>query len=143
MVVLILLTKRDFSIGKIISSLKRRESGAVVSFLGTVRGYTGSKKVKKLEFEADEEAATERLAEIRRLAMRRYNLQDVAIIHRIGTLGVSENIVLISVAASHRQEAFAACRYLLEELKRTVPIWKKEYTDKGARWVPSRKSGRR
>jgi len=139
----ILLTERDFSTEKIISSLKRRESGAVVSFLGIVRGYTGNEKVRKLEFEADKEAATRRLYEITRLAIRRYKLQDVAIIHRIGTLKVSENIVLISVSAAHRQEAFAACRYLLEELKRSVPIWKKEYTERGARWVPARKPRKR
>jgi len=135
---MILLTRKDFSIEEAISTLRHRETGAVVSFLGTVRGFTGKRKVAKLQFEADRSAAQKRLKEMRLRAIRRYNLQDVVIVHRLGTLNVSEKIVLISVAASHRREAFAACRYLIEELKRSVPIWKKEYVVKGeARWVPA------
>ncbi|MBO3804301.1 MAG: molybdenum cofactor biosynthesis protein MoaE [Candidatus Brockarchaeota archaeon] len=137
---MILVTEKDFSIGKVISSLKRRETGAIVSFLGTVRGFTGKEKVRKLEFEADERAAARRLEEIRLEAIRRFKIQDAAIVHRIGSLGVSENIVLISVSAPRRRDAFAACRYVLEELKSTVPIWKKEHTEKGARWVPAKRS---
>jgi len=134
---MILLTRKDFSIEEAISSLRHRETGAVVSFLGTVRGFKGKRKVAKLQFEADRSAARKRLKEMRLQAIRRFNLQDVVIVHRLGTLKVSEKIVLISVAASHRREAFAACRYLIEELKRSVPIWKKEYVVKGeARWVP-------
>jgi len=135
---MITLTKKDFSIDEAISSLRHRETGAVVSFLGTVRGITGKRKIAKLLFEADMSAARRRLEEIRLQAIRRFKLQDVVIIHRLGALDVSEKIVLISVAASHRREAFAACRYLIEELKRSVPIWKKEYLVKGgARWVPA------
>jgi len=133
---MILLTKKDFSIEEAISSLRHRKTGAVVSFLGTVRGTTGKGKVARLMFEADRSAALKMLKEIRLKAIRRFKLQDVVIIHRLGTLHVSEKIVLISVAAPHRREAFAACRYLIEELKRSVPIWKKEYVFKGeARWV--------
>jgi len=62
-------------------------------------------------------------------------VEDAAIIHRVGPIRVSENIVLIAVAAAHREEAFEACRFILEEVKRLVPIWKKEYTPKGSRWV--------
>lgn len=135
---MILLTRKDFSIEEAISTLRHRETGAVVSFLGTVRGFSGKRKVAKLQFEADRSAAQKRLKEMRLQAIRRFNLQDVVIVHRLGTLNVSEKIVLISVAASHRREAFAACRYLIEELKRSVPIWKKEYLDKDeARWVPA------
>jgi molybdopterin synthase catalytic subunit len=136
---LIIITKRDFSVGKAISVLKRRETGAIVSFLGTVRSFTGKEKVKKLEFEADEKEATRRLEEIRLEAMRRFKVQDAIVIHRIGALNVSDNIVLISVAASHRREAFSACRYILEELKSTVPIWKKEHTESGTRWVAAKR----
>jgi len=135
---MILLTKKDFSIDEAVSALRHRETGAVVSFLGTVRGFTGKRRIAKLMFEADRSAAQRRLKEMRLQAIRRFKLQDVVIIHRLGTLDVSEKIVLISVAASHRGEAFAACRYLIEELKRSVPIWKKEYLMKGeARWVPA------
>jgi len=135
---MILLTRKDFSIEEAIASLRHRETGAVVSFLGTVRGSTGRRKVARLQFEADADAARRRLREMRLRAIRRYGLQDVAIVHRLGTLKVSEKIVLISVAAPHRREAFAACRYLIEELKRSVPIWKKEYlVDGEARWVPA------
>jgi len=135
---MILLTRKDFSIEEAISTLRHTKTGAVVSFLGTVRGFSGKRKVAKLQFEADRIAAQKRLKEMRVKAIRRFNLQDVVIVHRLGTLDVSEKIVLISVAASHRREAFAACRYLIEELKRSVPIWKKEYLVKGeARWVPT------
>lgn len=135
---MILVTGRDFSIDEAILGLQRRETGAVVMFLGVVRGTSGRRKVTKLEFEADRVAATIRLKELRHEAIRRFGIQDATIIHRIGTLGVSEKIVLIAVAGSHRRESFAACRYIIEELKRSVPIWKKEYMGRGwARWVPA------
>ena len=141
---MILLTRRDFSIERTISTSRYRKTGAVVSFLGVVRGFSGKRKVAKLQFEADRGAAMKRLREIRLQAIRRFDLQDVVIIHRIGALNVSENIVLISVAASHRREAFAACSFLIEELKRSVPIWKKEYTVGGKeRWVPGKTPGHR
>jgi len=139
---MILLTRRDFRIEGAISSLKSRKTGAVVSFLGVVRGISGRRRVTGLQFEADRVDALRRLREIRLQAMRRFHLQDVVIIHRIGALKTSENIVLISVAAVHRQEAFAACAYLIEELKRSVPIWKKEYLAGGeGRWVSAKGHG--
>jgi len=120
---LIRIQEEDFSIDQVVSSLKGKDVGAVVSFLGVVRGDEG---VSKLDFEVYEEMAEKKLKDIRREAMEKYQIEDLAIIHRKGTLKVGENIVLVVASAAHRKEAFAACEWSMEQLKKVVPIWKKE-----------------
>lgn len=129
------VTHEDFSIDEVIRNTRRPEMGAIVTFLGTVRNHSGNKRVKRLEFESYEGLDVEKLQEIRNDAMSRFGVADVSIVHRIGMLEVGENIVIIAVGASHRDEAFRACRFCIERLKRIVPIWKKEYTDDGEYWV--------
>jgi molybdopterin converting factor subunit 1 len=109
--------------------------GAIVTFLGTTRDISRGKQVAKLEFEHYPGMAEKKLGEIRERAMREYGVIDATIIHRIGVLPVGENIVLITVAAGHRDEAFKACRFCIDELKRIAPIWKKETTPEGEVWV--------
>ncbi len=125
------ITKDDFSVEEIIRRAKRPDVGAIVTFLGTVR----DDDILKMELEAYKEAALPELERIRDEAFSKFDLKSVDIIHRIGSLNVGDNIALIVVSAGHRKEAFDGCAYVLEELKRRAPIWKKEFLRDGERWV--------
>ena len=131
------IQKEPFSFEREVERLKQSSSsiGAVVSFLGTTRDISMEKQVAKLEFEHYSGMAEKKLSEIRERAIKEYGVIDVTIIHRIGTLPVGENIVLIIVASGHRDEAFKACRFCIDELKRITPIWKRETTPDGDIWV--------
>ena len=131
------IQKEPFSVEREVERLKQASSsiGAVVSFLGTTRDISMEKQVAKLEFEHYPGMAEKKLSEIRERAIKEYGVIDVTIIHRIGTLPVGENIVLIIVASGHRDEAFKACRFCIDELKRITPIWKRETTPDGDVWV--------
>jgi len=131
------IQKGPFSLDREIERLKHASPsiGAVVTFLGTTRDVSKNKQVAKLEFEHYPGMAEKKLREIRERAIREFGVIDVSIIHRIGTMPIGENIVLIVVAAVHRDEAFKACRFCIDELKRITPIWKKETTPEGDVWV--------
>ena len=126
-----------FSLDDEIARIKKSSTaiGAVVAFLGTTRDISQSRQVAKLEFEHYPGMAEKKLADIRGRALREYGAIEVTIIHRIGTIPVGENIVLIAVASGHRDEAFKACRFCIDELKRITPLWKKETTSDGELWV--------
>ena len=109
--------------------------GGIVTFLGTTRDISRNKQVAKLDFEHYPGMAENKLSEIRDRTIREFGAIDVTIIHRVGTLPVGENIVLIAVASQHRDEAFKACRFCIDELKRITPIWKKETIPDGEVWV--------
>lgn len=128
---LIEITKDDFSIDEVVRKAKRPDVGAIVTFLGTVR----DDGIEKMELEAYREAALPELERIKDEASSRFNLSSVDIIHRVGSLCVGDNIALIVVSAGHRKEAFEGCAYVLEELKKRAPIWKKELRKDGDRWV--------
>jgi MoaE-MoaD fusion protein len=129
--------KETFSLDREIERLMQASPsiGAVVTFLGTTRDVSKNKQVAKLEFEHYPGMAEKILREIRDRAIREFGVIEVSIIHRIGTLPIGENIVMIAVAAVHRDEAFKACRFCIDELKRITPIWKKETTLEGEVWV--------
>ncbi len=132
------LTEEDISIDEVVSMTRSPSMGALVQFLGTVRDITEDRKVTRLEFEVDVGLATEELERIREEAIRDFGVADVSIVHRIGTLNVGENIVLIVVGAAHRDAAFKGCRYVIEQLKERAQIWKKEYFEGGSYWVGER-----
>ena len=134
---MIRVTKENFSVDDVIAGLKSRSTGGVVSFLGVVRGESKGKPVEHIEIEVYEEMAVYQLEVIRRQAIERFGVEEVAIVHRYGSLKASENILLVVVASPHRAEAFEACRYVIDEIKRRVPIWKKEVTPEGEWWVES------
>jgi molybdopterin synthase catalytic subunit len=134
---MIRVTKENFSVDDMIAGLKSRSTGGVVSFLGVVRGESKGKPVEHIEIEVYEEMAQRQLEAIRREAVDRFGVEEVAVVHRYGSLKASENILLIVVASAHRAEAFDACRYVIDEIKRRVPIWKKEVTPEGEWWVES------
>jgi molybdopterin synthase catalytic subunit len=134
---MIRVTKENFSVDDVIAGLKSRSTGGVVSFLGVVRGESKGKPVEHIEIEVYEEMAERELEAIRREAIDQFGIEEVAIVHRYGSLKASENILLVVVASAHRTEAFEACRYVIDEIKRRVPIWKKEVTPEGEWWVES------
>jgi molybdopterin synthase catalytic subunit/molybdopterin converting factor small subunit len=118
-----------------LARLKRGEDGAVLVFEGVVRNQTRGRKTLYLDYEAYEEMALEQMESLADQAVQRFQIRDVAIIHRLGRLEIGETSVLIAVASAHRAAAFDACRWLIDTLKRTAPIWKKEYFEDGAVWA--------
>jgi MoaE-MoaD fusion protein len=118
-----------------IASLKRGEDGAALVFEGVVRNQTRGRKTLYLDYEAYEEMALEQMESLAVQAVERFQIRDVTIVHRLGRLEIGETSVLIAVASAHRAAAFEACRWLIDTLKRTVPIWKKEYFEDGAVWA--------
>jgi molybdopterin synthase catalytic subunit len=129
---MIAIQKDDVDIGSLITEAKKQGTGAVVVFDGIVR----DDDITEMELEAYEDIAKQELEKIARDATEQFRLLHVDIIHRIGLLAVGENILIIIVAAGHREEAYGGSRYIIEAIKAGVPIWKKELTKEGGRWVP-------
>lgn len=111
------------------------ESGGIDVFIGTVRSATQGRKVVQLEFEAYGRMAEKEMKKLAENAMKQWPLHNVIIHHRTGILTVGETAVIIAVSAAHRDAAFSACRYIIDTLKQTVPIWKKEIFEDGETWV--------
>lgn len=111
------------------------EAGGVVSFIGTVRNQTNGRKVKQLIFETYDSMALKEMNKIAHECLERWPLIHLLIAHRKGTLGIGEIPVIIIAVAPHRVAAFEACQYAIDQLKRTVPIWKKEVYEDGEIWV--------
>ncbi len=114
---------------------ERGEDGAVVVFDGTVRNQSRGRKTLYLDYEAYEEMAARQMSLLAREARGRFGVRHVTMVHRLGRLYVGETSVLIVVASAHRAQAFDACRWLIDTLKKTVPIWKKETFEDGAVWA--------
>jgi molybdopterin synthase catalytic subunit len=119
----------------ILRSLKTKETGAILTFLGIVRGKTEDRTIEHIEVQSYKEMAEKQLAKIRKEALEKFGVNQISIIHKIGTITVSDSIVLIAVGGAHRDETFKACRFVLEQLKKSVPIWKKEFTSDGTFWI--------
>jgi molybdopterin synthase catalytic subunit len=111
------------------------EAGGIDVFIGTVRNATKGKPVLRLEFEAYEKMAMSEMEKIITEAFKNWPLQKALVHHRTGVLSIGEVPVVIAVAAAHRAAAFEACRYIIDTLKETVPIWKKEVFEDGEVWV--------
>jgi molybdopterin synthase catalytic subunit len=108
--------------------------GAVVSFLGITRGTEGDAEVLRLEFDAWQERLTPVLQALAEKAIAEFGVLSVAMAHRVGSVGPKEPIVSIHAASPHRKEAFRACEWLIDELKKQAPVWKKEVTTDGESW---------
>ncbi|WP_297536547.1 molybdenum cofactor biosynthesis protein MoaE [Thermococcus sp.] len=129
------LMRERFDIGEALSLLRVPECGAYVMFLGQVRNESHGRHVRRLIYEAYPEMAEGEMARIREEALRRFPILDALIWHRYGELDVGEDTILILVSAKHRKEAFEACSWLIDEVKKRVPVWKKEVTDEGTFWI--------
>ena len=129
------LLHEPLSIDRCIEAARRPGSGGLVTFVGSVRDVSEGRKVRQLEYEAYEPMALEKLRQVIDEAAGRWPVQAMAIQHRLGTLAIGEDAVIIAVSCPHRAEAFAACQYAIDRLKQVVPIWKKEYGEAGEVWV--------
>ena len=119
----------------IVPKLERPEDGAIVIFDGIVRNQSRGRQTLHLEYESYEGMALTKLQDLAAEAMHRFAIRNVAIVHRLGRIEIGESSVLIAVFSAHRAAAFDACRWLIDTLKRTVPIWKKEFFEDGAVWA--------
>lgn len=131
----IALVRERIDAERIVAELKRGEDGAVTVFDGIVRDNTRGRRTLYLDYEAYEEMALDQMRALATKAKQDFPIREVAITHRLGRLEVGETSVLIAVASAHRAAAFDACRWLIDTLKKTVPIWKKEYFEDGAVWA--------
>jgi molybdopterin synthase catalytic subunit len=111
-------------------------AGAVCTFLGTVREFTGDRRTVALAYESYPEMALKKMAELEEQARRRWPVIELALVHRVGNLELGEVSVAVAVSCPHRHESFEACRWLIDTLKQVVPIWKKEiWADGNEAWV--------
>ena len=119
----------------IIPPLERPEDGAIVIFDGIVRNNSRGRATRYLDYESYEAMALKKLHEMAAEAIRQFAIRDLAVVHRLGRIEIGESSVLIAVFSAHRAAAFDACRWLIDTLKKTVPIWKKEQFADGAVWA--------
>jgi len=129
------IVRQPIDTAAMLAGLKVGEDGAALAFEGVVRNQTRGRQTLYLDYEAYEEMALPQMETLAVQALEKFQIRDVAIVHRLGRLQVGEISILIVVASAHRAAAFEACRWLIDTLKRTVPIWKKEYFVDGAVWA--------
>jgi MoaE-MoaD fusion protein len=129
------IVREAIETASVLKNIKRPEDGATAVFEGIVRNHTRGRRTLYLEYEAYEEMALRQMEDLAGRALADFKIRDLAIVHRLGRLEIGETSVLIVVVSAHRAAAFDACRWLIDTLKRTVPIWKKEHFEDGAVWA--------
>jgi len=134
--IVVALTRDAIDAERLVPAAKHGEDGAVVVFDGIVRNNTRGRRTLYLDYEAYEEMALKQMNELAEQALSKYAIRHVTIVHRLGHLEIGETSVLVIVASAHRGAAFDACRWVIDTLKQTVPIWKKEIFVDGAVWAP-------
>ncbi len=132
---IIQLTREPLQREELIAAVSHSSIGGIVVFEGVVRDHARGKSVRYLEYEIYEEMARKQIGQICEQARQRWGVERIAVAHRTGRLEIGEASVIIVVASPHRAEAFEVCRYLIDTLKATVPIWKKEVAVDGEEWV--------
>ena len=132
---IIQITREPLDRNTLIASVADTSAGGIVTFEGVVRDTARGKQVRYLEYDVYPEMAEQQIRAIVAEAERRWGVERVAVAHRYGRLEIGEASVVIVVATPHRAEAFDACRYIIDTLKATVPIWKKEVATDGEEWV--------
>ena len=137
---MIKLQREAIDVGEIIRSVSRPTSGAVDVFIGTTRNNADGKQVRSLEYEAHETMAVREIDKIAAKAFERWPIDAVSVVHRLGPVAIGEASVDIAVASPHRAEAFEACRFVIDTLKKEVPIWKKEQFEDGTSSWPGQPS---
>jgi molybdopterin synthase catalytic subunit len=134
---LVRVQRENFSIDEELTRVRSRSSriGGIAMFLGTARDRSKGRNVSAMTFEHYEGMAQKKLKEIREQALQDFDIIEALVLHRYGPIEIGENIVLIIVGAEHRADAFKACQWCIDELKKITPIWKMEYTPEGEVWV--------
>jgi molybdopterin synthase catalytic subunit len=136
------LTRQPIDVVALLAGARHSDCGATALFLGTTRDHHEGRRVTRLEYEAYESMARRALELLERETVERFAIRACAIVHRLGEVPLTEASVAVVVAAAHRGAAFDACRWAMDELKRHVPIWKKEhYAEGGEEWVTGTKLG--
>ena len=130
-----LLSDEPLSLDRVVDEVRDEQAGAIATFTGTTRIQSRGHTVTHLDYEAYEGMAERVMAEIAEGLQARYELSAVAIHHRVGRVGIGETSVVIAVSAPHRQDALAACKDAIDELKERVPLWKKEVYEGGEEWI--------
>jgi molybdopterin synthase catalytic subunit len=129
------VTNDPIDLAELVRYVGDPEAGAIVPFIGTTRNNNEGRKVIALDYEAYPEMAEKELARIGADAAKRWPICRMAIVHRLGPVRIGEASVIIAVSSAHRDAAFAASRFAIEEIKKTVPIWKKEVYEGGEVWI--------
>ena len=129
------ITDKAIDIQKIIEAAASGQAGAINTFIGTVRDNTKGMNVLKLEYEAYEPMAISEIKKIIEVAKERWNLTGYGVSHRVGTLLPGETAVVVAISTPHRKASFEACQFIIDTLKETVPIWKREFFENGDQWV--------
>ena len=135
------ISARRLDAARVMAAVGDSAAGAVVVFTGTTRRTNAGRRVVRLEYEAHASMAIREMRRLGAEAKRRWGLKRVAMVHRVGVVPVGEPSVVIGVSAGHREEAFAAGRWLIDRLKEMVPIWKKECYRGGAVWIGAQQGG--
>ena len=129
------LSTKPLSIEEVFQLIKDPSCGGQELFVGTVRNNTQDKEVKKLEFSGYEPMAVKEMEKIASYCLREFDILKIAIHHGLGTMRIGDIPVIIGVSSKHREASQAACKYAIDQLKKTVPIWKKEHFQDGIVWV--------
>ena len=129
------VTTDEIDMRGLTAQLTKPDCGAVLTFLGVVRDHADGHEVEEIDYTCYEEMAAKELANVARQSMMKHDVKHVAVVHRIGKLKVGEASLGVVVASPHRVESFACAQMLIDEMKKTVPIWKKEFGPDGTNWV--------
>lgn len=129
------LMREGFNISEAVDLVSSPKAGGIVIFLGKVRNESYGRKVLKLIYEAYEDMAVVEMERIREEGLRKFPIEDMLIWHRYGELEVEEETILVIASGKHRKEAFEACIWAVDEVKRRVPVWKREVTEEGTFWI--------
>ena len=136
------IQREDFDVSVELAALRSQDSGvgAVCCFIGAVRDRGEAEGVQSLELEHYPGMTEKAIADMVKMARQRFDIRGTCVIHRIGLLGLSEQIVMVAVSSAHRGQSFQACEFLMDYLKTQAPFWKKETTAVGSQWVDARVS---
>jgi len=129
------VTDKPIDLKELVDYVGNPQAGAIATFIGTTRNNNEGRKVIALDYDGYSEMAEKELARIGEDAKTKWPICRMAIVHRLGPVQITEASVIIAVSAGHRDAAFAACRFAIEEIKKTVPIWKKEMYEGGEVWI--------
>lgn len=123
---MIQVTKDKIPVEKTVNALRHPDTGAVISYLGTVRSYLEDKQSKGLSFEVEDSVMKDSLEEVRTQALPKFDIRDIAIVHRTGFFAVGDDILLLAISAGHRGPAFEACAFIIDRIKELHDVWKRE-----------------
>ena len=132
---MISITNNHLSLQEIMHELEDNSAGAISIFIGNVRNQGRSGNVSEIYYEAYNKMAEEKMNEIENEAQTKWAIKKLVAIHRIGNIRVGETSIMIGVSSEHRKDAFEACKYVIDNVKTRVPIWKKEISDENQKWV--------